>query len=186
VKFGIFEVRVQFVGNFLIEQLFPGEHFLVPMQTPPFPCLVRALPDDGVVGCRGRLRQRPSLRLCCCCSKAFALSRASFFFVFFFPSLIFIFIFSVLQRVLLLLLRSLLLSLKKKSNFFFGGGEVSLDRGGVEKGLRVQRILNKRIGKTPCCMLGGSGARWGYGKRFSIGFGGTYHFRSLGVCGFCC
>ncbi len=30
------------------------------------------------------------------------------------------------------------------------------------------------------CMLRGSGARWGYGKRFSIGFGGTYHFRSLG------
>lgn len=28
---------------------------------------------------------------------------------------------------------------------------MSLDRGGVEKkGLRVQRILNKRIGNTPC------------------------------------
>jgi hypothetical protein len=27
---------------------------------------------------------------------------------------------------------------------------VSLDRGGVEKGLRVKRILNKRIGNTPC------------------------------------
>jgi hypothetical protein len=33
-------------------------------------------------------------------------------------------------------------------------GEVSLDRGGVEKGLRVHRILNKRIGNTPCACRG--------------------------------
>ncbi len=31
---------------------------------------------------------------------------------------------------------------------------MSLDRGGVEKGLRVQRILNKKIGNTPCACWG--------------------------------
>jgi hypothetical protein len=141
---------------------------------PTSPCLVRAL-RRRVAGCRGRLRQRPSLRLCCGSSLSRSPRLRFFFPVIFFKNLVCCneFFFSCCAAYCC------------DFNFFLilGGGGGGLSVAGSRwsgEGFASSENPEQEDWEHALCMLRGSGARWGYGKRFSIGFGGTYHFRSLG------